>query len=100
MRGGGGGLEPNSLCTKNSQIKISFCKFHFLHFEIRVQGGFGTRPWWLARLACGGTYWPLAFEPSAMTSGPPYYCGHLHCRRHPPAWGGIQNATSAHGVLP
>ena len=31
-------------------------------------GGFGTRPWWLALLACGGAYWPLAFEPSAMTS--------------------------------
>ena len=31
--------------------------------------GFGTRPWWLAPLACGGAYWPLAFEPSAMTRG-------------------------------
>ena len=31
-------------------------------------GGFGTRPWWLALLACGGAYWPLAIEPSAMTS--------------------------------
>ena len=51
-------------------------------------GGVGTRPWWLALLTCDGAYWPLAFEPSAMTS------------RHPPAWGGIQNATSAHGVLP
>ena len=43
-------------------------------------GGVGTRPWWLALLACGGAYWPLAFEPSAMTSGHPYYCGHPHCR--------------------
>ena len=25
-------------------------------------GGVGTRPWWLALLACGGAYWPLAFE--------------------------------------
>ena len=33
-------------------------------------GGFGTRPWWLALSACGGAYWPLAFEPSAMTSRP------------------------------
>ena len=57
-------------------------------------GGVGTRPWWLALLACGGAYWPLAFEPFAMTSGHPHYCG------HPPSWGGIQNATSAHGVLP
>ena len=57
-------------------------------------GGVGTRPWWLALLACGGAYWPLALEPSAMTSR------HPHCRGHPPAWGGIQNATSAHGVLP
>ena len=32
-------------------------------------GGGGTRPWWLALLACGGAYWPLALEPSAMTGG-------------------------------
>ena len=38
-------------------------------------GGVGTRPWWLALLACSGAYWPLALEPSAMTS------------RHPPAAG-------------
>ena len=31
--------------------------------------GVGTRPWWLALLACGGAYWPLAFVPSAMTMG-------------------------------
>ena len=31
-------------------------------------GGVGTRPWWLALLACGGAYWPLTLEPSAMTS--------------------------------
>ena len=47
-----------------------------------VGGGVGTRPWWLALLACGGAYWPLAFEPFAMTSRHPHYCG------HPPAWGG------------
>ena len=41
-------------------------------------GGVGTRPWWLALLACGGAYWPFAFEPSAMTSRHPYYCGHPH----------------------
>ena len=23
-------------------------------------GGGGTRPWWLALLACGGAHWPLA----------------------------------------
>ena len=34
-----------------------------------------------------------------MTSRHPHYCGYPHCRWHPPAWGGIQNATSAHGVL-
>ena len=39
-------------------------------------GGVGTRPWWLALLACGGAYWPLALEPSAMTSR------HPHCRGH------------------
>ena len=54
-----------------------------------VWGWVGTRPWWLALLACGGAWWPLAFEPSAMPSRHPHYCG------HPPAWGGIQNATSA-----
>ena len=32
-------------------------------------GGVGTRPWWFALLACGGAYWPLALEPSAMTTG-------------------------------
>ena len=48
-------------------------------------GGVGTRPWWLALLACGGAYWPLALEPSAMTSRHPYYCGHPHCCWHPPA---------------
>ena len=44
------------------------------------RGGFGTRPWWLALLACGGAYWPLALEPSAVTSRHPHYCG------HPRAW--------------
>ena len=51
----------------------------------------------------GWLCWLLAPEPSAMTSRHPHYCGHPHCRRHPPAWGGgggIQNATSAHGVIP
>ena len=50
--------------------------------------GVGTRPWWLALLAYGCAYWPLALEPSAMTSRRPYYCVHPHCRGHPPAWGG------------
>ena len=52
------------------------------------EGGVGTRPWWLALLPCGGAYWPLALGPSAMTSRHPDYCGHPHCRGHPPAWGG------------
>ena len=46
----------------------------------RGGGGVGTRPRWLALLACGGAYWPLALEPSSMTSRRPYYCGHPHCR--------------------
>ena len=70
------------------------------HCALGGGGGVGTRPWWLALLACGSAYWPLAFEPSAMTSRHPYYCRHPHCRRHPPSWVRIQNATSAHGVLP
>ena len=36
---------------------------------VRGVGGVGTRPWWLALLACGGAYWPLAFEPSATFGG-------------------------------
>ena len=68
-------------------------------------GGFGTRPWWLALLACGGAYWPLAFEPSAMTSRHPYYCGHPHCRGHPPSLGGesrmqlLPMASSPDGLI-
>ena len=50
-------------------------------------GGVGTRPWWLALLACGGAYWPLTCEPSAMPSR------HPHCRGHPPAWGGNPECT-------
>ena len=62
-------------------------------------GGVGTRPWWLALLACGGAYCPLALEPSATTSGHPYYCG------HPPAWGGesrmqlLPMASSPDGLI-
>ena len=40
----------------------------------RGGGGVGTRPWWLALLACGGAYWPVTLEPSAVTSR------HPHCR--------------------
>ena len=43
MGGMGGGLgtqKSKSLCTKNSQINVSFCKFSiFSHDEIRVRGG-------------------------------------------------------------
>ena len=64
-------------------------------------GRFGTRPWWLALLACGGAYWPLALEPSAMTSRRPYYCGHPR----PPAGGGgsrmqlLPMASSPDGLI-
>ena len=67
--------------------------------------GVGTRPWWLALLACGGAYWPLALEPSAMTSRHPYYCGHPHCHGHPPAPGGesrmhlLPMASSPDGLI-
>ena len=50
------------------------------HPQLWGGGGFGTRPWWLALLACGGAYWPLAFEPSAMTSRHPYYWGGGGCK--------------------
>ena len=46
-------------------------------------GGGGGGWAWLALLACGGAYWPLALEPSAMTSRHLHYCGHPHCRGHP-----------------
>ena len=69
-------------------------------------GGVRTRPWWLALLACGGAYWPLALEPSAMTSRHPHCRGHLHCRGHPPAGGGggsrmqlLPMATSPDGLI-
>ena len=55
------------------------------------EGGVSTRPWWLALLACGGAYWPLALEPSA---------GIRTAAGIPLPLGGFQNATSAHGVLP
>ena len=32
-------------------------------------GGVGTRPWWLALLACGAAYWPFSLEPSALGGG-------------------------------
>ena len=67
LGGGGGrrsGVDP-PLCSSRA------C----LLFFGGEGGGVGTRPWWLARLACGGAYWPLAFEPSAMTSRHPYYWG-------------------------
>ena len=83
---------PVSQAHGHHHIVQCFC-------STRGGGGVGTRPWWLALLACGGAYWPLAFEPSATTSRHPYYCGHPHCRGHPRSWVGIQNATSAHGGL-
>ena len=64
--------------------------------------GVGTRPWWLALflLACGSAYWPLAFEPSAMTSRHPYYCGHPHCRGQGGGTGGTQSSDPGprHGL--
>ena len=57
--------------------------------QLAPRGGGG----WLALIACGGAFWP-------MTSRHPYYCGHPHCRGHPPFWVGIQDVLSAHGVLP
>ena len=55
-------------------------------------GGGGTRPWWLPLLACGGAYWPLTLEPSAMTSRHPHCCG------HPPALGGGGGLRVGEGV--
>ena len=62
-------------------------------------GGLAQGLWWLALLACGGAYWPLVFEPSAMPSRPPHY------RTHPPAWGGgsrmqlLPMASSPEGLI-
>ena len=71
-RGGGGGdssgLDANSPSPPHQPLAGG-----------PLGRGFGTRPWWLALLACGGAYWPLALEPSAMTSGHPHYCGQPHC---------------------
>ena len=46
---------------------VNFVLPHDGHFDLE-RGGGGTRPWRLALLACGGAYWPLTLEPSAMTS--------------------------------
>ena len=91
---------PCSRCRRRTARPGSAC--------LRPQGrggGVGTRPWWLALLACGGAYWPLAPEPSAMTSRHPHYCGHPHCRGHPPAPGGdsrmqlLPMASSSDGLI-
>ena len=68
------------------------------HDTRRGGGGGGTRPGWLDLSACGGAYWPLAFEPSAMTSRHPHYCGHPHCRTAalPHCRGGGGGASSQH----
>ena len=65
----------------------SLCSDHRCAYPRGEGGVVGTRPWWLALSACSGAYWPLALEPSAMTSRHPYYCGHPHCRGHPPSLG-------------
>ena len=71
--GGGGGLEPKPpkvWVPKTAKrifpfVKIAFCPT--MKSGSGGGGGVGTRPWWLALLTCGSAYWPLAFEPSAMT---------------------------------
>ena len=67
------------------------------HSNTSLRGGggrVGTKPWWLALLACGGAYWPLALEPSADDKQASALLRASTCP------GGIQNATFAHGVLP
>ena len=100
---GGGSMKAGRLVRSTTSVQ------HHALYALMVGGGEfwapgwvggGTRPWWLALLAWGVAYWPLALEPSAMTSRHPHHCGIPHCHGHPPAWVGIQNATSAHGVLP
>ena len=42
---------------------------HYSQWHRTQRGGrVGTRPWWLALLACGGACWFLTLESSAMTS--------------------------------
>ena len=53
-------------------------------------GGFGTRPWWLALLACGSAYWPLvaqSHQPSPLDKD--NGCGVIsrpQSSRGPPPW--------------
>ena len=49
----------------------NFAASHNGHFGPGGGGGVGTRPWWLALLACGGAYWPLANRPGGEGVPPP-----------------------------
>ena len=86
IRRGRGGVWDPKVCVPEWPNKIfSIVSFVFPTVVTSVWGGgggqaggggIGTRPWWLALLGCGGAYWPLVLEPSAMTSRHPHYCGH------------------------
>ena len=75
-RGREGVWEPKGRVPKVAHLNNSVCKCHVFPLRNlgpgRAGGGWvGTRPWWLALVGCGGAYWPLALEPSAMTSRHP-----------------------------
>ena len=68
--GGGAGLEPKNLCTKNiAQINLSFCKFHYFpQNEIWVHGGGGGNPPPPVVVSCSNT--SLAETPHRFRSVP------------------------------
>ena len=56
------GLLPlgPKVCVPKMALPDSNGEFRFCPLWSVEGGGVGTRPWWLALLACGGAYWPLA----------------------------------------
>ena len=66
----GGGRGPQTLQCGRQNQNWGHMWADWLHHLCRPRGGggVGTRPWWLALLACGGAYWPLG-GPQHFTTG-------------------------------
>ena len=86
-RGGGPGTQKFVYQKWPDKIFpiLNFVFSHDGHFGLEGGGGVLGGGGWHKALVVGsvslrGAYWPLAFQPSAMTSRHPYYCGHPHCR--------------------